>query len=186
MHDEHVLNHSSKHSSEIIQSKGKKGVNVNSTSNYVIIVHDTTPLASETMLNQDKQHEHIAHYPVGNSDRPLIEIIEPCEDITSTDPDKGLNKAQENFTLLKTPMEDQRSATPTTTHCNETMELGCEINNITNLTNGKSRALEANLTMQNISPLSIVRTTTIKIPPKVPVASSYPVLKNTQRRIPLQ
>ena len=154
MHDEHVLNDSSKHSSEIIQSKGKKGVNVNGTSNDVIIVHDTTPLATETMPNQDKQHEHTANYPVGNSDRPFIENIELCEDVTSTDPDKGLNIAQENFTLRKTPMEDQRSATPTTTHCNETMELRCEINNITNLTNSKSLALEANLIMQNISPLS--------------------------------
>ena len=54
-------------------------------------------------------------------------------------------------------MEDQRSPTPTTTHCNETTELGCEINNITNLTNSKSLALEANLAMQNISPLAVYR-----------------------------
>ena len=57
-------------------------------------------------------------------------------------------------------MEDQRSVTLTTTHCNETTESRCEINNITNLTNGKSLVPEANLTMQNISPLSTVRTTT--------------------------
>ena len=81
-------------------------------------------------------------------------------------------------------MEDQRSPTPTTTHCNETTELGCEINNITSLTNSKSLALEANLTMQNISPLSTVRTTTTKISPKVPIASSYPVLKNTKKNSP--
>jgi hypothetical protein len=89
MHDEHVLNHSSKHSSETIQSKEIKDVK-SSTSNHVIIVHDTTPLAVETMPNQDKQHEHNAHCPVGNSDRPLIEIIELCEDLNSIDSDNGL------------------------------------------------------------------------------------------------
>jgi glutaredoxin len=44
MHDEHVLNHSSKNSSEIIQSKEIKNVNVNSTSSPVIIVHDNNLL----------------------------------------------------------------------------------------------------------------------------------------------
>ncbi len=81
-------------------------------------------------------------------------------------------------------MEDQRSPTLTTTHCNETTEIGCEINNITNQTNSISVALEANLTMQNISPLSTVRTTTTKISLKVPIASSYPVLTNTKKNSP--
>jgi hypothetical protein len=111
------------------------------------------------MPNQDKQHQHNAHCPVGNSDRPLIKIIKLCEDVISIDPGK-LNKAQENCTLLKTPMKDQRSVVNTTTHCNETTESRYEINNITNLTNGKSLVPEANLTIQNISPLSTVRTTT--------------------------
>jgi hypothetical protein len=101
MHDEHVLNHSSKNSSEIIQSKEIKDVNVNSTSSHVIIVHDTTSSAMETIPNQDKQHEHNVHCPVGNSDRPLTEIIELCKDEISIHPDNGLNKTlQENCTLL--------------------------------------------------------------------------------------
>ena len=108
IHDEHVLNHSSKHSSEIMQSKEKKGIDVNVTSNHVTIVHDITPLAVETMPNQDKQHEHNAHCPVGNRDRPLIEIIELCEDVSCVAPNKGLNRAQENCTLLNTPTKDQR------------------------------------------------------------------------------
>jgi hypothetical protein len=33
---------------------------------------------------------------------------------------------------------DQQSVTLKTTHCNEAAESGCEINTITNLTNGKS------------------------------------------------
>ena len=143
MHDEHVPNHSSKNSSEIIQSKEIKDVNVNSTSSHVIIVHDTTSSAMETIPNQDKQHEHNVHCPVGNSDRPLTEIIELCEDVISIDPDNGLNKTlQENCTLLKPPTEDQQSVTLKTTHCNEAAKSGCEINTITNLTNGESLAPE--------------------------------------------
>ena len=90
----------------------------------------TTSSAMETIPNQDKQHENNVHCPVGNSDRPLTEIIELCEDVISIDPDNGLNKTlQENCTL-------------TTTHCNEAAESGCEINTITNLTNGESLAPE--------------------------------------------
>ena len=79
-------------------------------------------------------------------------------------------------------MEDQLSVTFTTTHCNETTETWCEINNIINLTNGKSLAPEVNPTMQNISPLPTMRITTdAKTTPKVPTASSYPMLKNTKK-----
>jgi hypothetical protein len=87
MHDEHILNHSRKNSSKITQSKEIKNVNVNSTSSHVTIVHDTTFSAMETIPNQDKQHDYNAHCPVGNSDRPLTEIIELCEDVISIDPD---------------------------------------------------------------------------------------------------
>ena len=180
MHDEHVLIHSSKNSPEIIQSKETKDVNVNSTCSHVIDVHDTASSAVETIPNQDKKHDE--HRSIFNSDRSLIEIIELCEDVISIDPDNGLNKPQENCTLLKTPIEDQLSVTFTTTHCNETTETGCEINNITNLTNGKSIAPEVNPTMQNISPLPTMRITTdAKTTPKVPTASSYHMLKNTKK-----
>jgi hypothetical protein len=127
----------------------------------------------------------IVHCAVGNNDRSLIEIIELCEDVISFDPDNRLNKPLKNCTLLKTPMEDQLNDTFTTTHYNETTETGCEINNITNLINGKSIAPEVNPTMQNISPLPTMRITTdAKTTPKVPTAS-YPMLK-VQRRIPFR
>jgi hypothetical protein len=43
----------------------------------------------ETIPNQDKQHENNVHCPVGNSDRPLTEIIELCKDEISIHPDNG-------------------------------------------------------------------------------------------------
>ncbi|CAB4003755.1 Hypothetical predicted protein [Paramuricea clavata] len=152
MHDEHVLNHSSKYSSEIIQSKEIKNVNVNSTSSHVIIVHDTTSWAMETIPNQDKQYDYNVHCPVGNSDRPLTEIIELCEDVISIDPDNSLNKTlQENCSLLKTLTEDQQSVTLKSTHCNEAAESGCEINTITNVANGESLAPETYQSNEELS-----------------------------------
>ena len=128
------------------------------------------------MPNQDKQHEHNAHCPVGNRDRPLMEIIELCEDVSCVAPNKGLNRAQENCALLNTPTKDQRKATSTTTHCNDTIESECESNFI-NLANSKSLVPEANLTKPNISsPI-----TTTKTPPKVSIASSHPMLKKTKK-----
>ena len=175
-HDEHVLSYSSKHSSEIMQSKEKRSMDVNVTSSHTTIVHDRTPLAVETMPNQDKQHEHNVHCPVGNRNRPLIQIIDLCEDVACVAPNKGLNQAQENYTLPYTPTKDQRKVTSNTTHCNDTIESDCEID-ITNLTNSKPFVPETNLTMQNISP----RITTTKTLPKVPIASSHPMLKNTKK-----
>ena len=58
MLDEHILINSSKNSSEIMQSKEIKDVNVNCTSSHVIVVHGTASSAGETIPNQDKQHEH--------------------------------------------------------------------------------------------------------------------------------
>ncbi|CAB4023130.1 Hypothetical predicted protein [Paramuricea clavata] len=152
MQDEHVLNHSSKNSSEIIQSKEIKNVNVNSTSSHVTIVHDTTSSAMETIPNQDKQYDYNVHCPFGNSDRPLTEIIELCEDVISIDPDSSLNKTlQENCSLLKTPTKDQQTVTLKSTHCNEAAESGCEINTITNLANGESLAPETHQSNEELS-----------------------------------
>ena len=65
------------------------------------------------------------------------------------------------------------------------MEPRCEIDN--DLMDDKSRAPEANLTMQNILPLSIVRTAitnAAKTTSMVPNSGSCPILKNTKDAFP--